>query len=152
MKNIGIMKDNFLSSERLSKVLGQRDFNVVELPLYNSVGIETLVLSAAKEIEMGGRQSVVEFARGNKATNILIIEERATKFKTLTEFGGKLIKVSLPDNEEILDWGIEVASQLLSSKDAVMVIDKQSRELLNLAKKVADTNVTAIINGPTGTG
>jgi two-component system response regulator FlrC len=33
-----------------------------------------------------------------------------------------------------------------------MVKDKKSRELLNLAKRVADTNVTVFINGPTGTG
>ena len=152
MKNIGIMKDNFLSCERLSKVLSQRDFNVVELPLYNSVSIDTLILSAAKEIEMGGRQSVVEFARGNKASNILIIEERSKNFKTTTEFGGKLNKVCLPESEEIIDWGIEVSAQIVSDKNSVMVKDKKSRELLNLAKRVADTNVTVFINGPTGTG
>ena len=152
MKNIGIMKDNFLSCERLSKVLTQRDFNVVELPLYNSVSIDTLVLSAAKEIEMGGRQSVVEFARGNKASNILIIEERSKYFKTTTEFGGKLNKVCLPENEEVIDWGIEVSAQLVADKNSVMVKDRKSRELLNLAKRVAYTNVTVFINGPTGTG
>ena len=152
MKNIGIMKDNFLSCERLSKVLSQRDFNVVELPLYNSVSIDTLILSAAKEIEMGGRQSVVEFARGNKASNILIIEERSKNFKTTTEFGGKLNKVCLPESEEIIDWGIEVSAQIVSDKNSVMVKDKKSRELLNLAKRVVDTNVTVFINGPTGTG
>ena len=152
MKNIGIMKDNFLSCERLSKVLTQRDFNVVELPLYNSVSIDTLVLSAAKEIEMGGRQSVVEFARGNKASNILIIEERSKNFKTTTEFGGKLNKVCLPENEEVIDWGIEVSAQLVADKNSVMVNDRKSRELLNLAKRVAYTNVTVFINGPTGTG
>jgi two-component system response regulator FlrC len=152
MKNIGIMKDNFLSCERLSKVLTQRDFNVVELPLYNSVSIDTLVLSAAKEIEMGGRQSVVEFARGNKASNILIIEERSKNFKTTTEFGGKLNKVCLPENEEVIDWGIEVSAQLVADKNSVMVKDRKSRELLNLAKRVAYTNVTVFINGPTGTG
>ncbi|OUV09924.1 MAG: hypothetical protein CBC47_04255 [Alphaproteobacteria bacterium TMED87] len=152
MKNIGIMKDNFLSCERLSKVLSQRDFNVVELPLYNSVSIDTLILSAAKEIEMGGRQSVVEFARGNKASNILIIEERSKNFKTITEFGGKLNKVCLPESEETIDWGIEVSAQIVSDKNSVMVKDKKSRELLNLAKRVADTNVTVFINGPTGTG
>ena len=109
-------------------------------------------LSAAKEIEMGGRQAVIEFARGNKATNILVIEERSKVFKTENEFGGKLIKIFLPDDEEVLDWGIEVSSQLVSNKNSVMVRDSKSRELLNLAKKVADTNVTVFINGPTGTG
>ena len=79
MKNIGIIKENFKSAEKLAKMLNMRDINVVELPLYNSVHIESLVLSAAKEIEMGGQQDVVEFARSTKADTIMIIEENSKK-------------------------------------------------------------------------
>ena len=45
------------------------------------------------------------------------------------------------------DKGSEVFKQGL-----VMANDIRSRELLALAKKVASTNVTVFINGPTGTG
>ena len=41
---------------------------------------------------------------------------------------------------------------MLASREAVMANDVRSRELLALAKKVALTNVTVFINGPTGTG
>jgi len=152
MKNIGIIKENFNSSERLSKMLSMRDLNIVELPLYNSVHVDSIVLSAAKELEMGGQQAVVEFARSTKADTIMIVEEKSKEFKTEKVYGGKLIKISLPDNNNYMDWGLEIAAQMLSSKDAVMANDIRSRELLALAKKVANTNVTVFINGPTGTG
>ena len=152
MKNIGIIKENFKSAEKLAKMLNIRDLNVVELPLYNSVQIESLVLSAAKEIEMGGQQDVVEFARSTKADSIMIIEENSKKFKTEKIYGGKLIKVSIPTNSDGFEWGLEIAAQMLSDKDSVMANDTRSRALLALAKKVASTNVTVFINGPTGTG
>jgi two-component system response regulator FlrC len=41
---------------------------------------------------------------------------------------------------------------MLAPKEVVMANDIRSRELLALAKKVASTNVTVFINGPTGTG
>ena len=152
MKNIGIIKENFDLAHKLIKLFNAKQLNVVELPLYNSVQIESLVLSAAKEIEMGGQQAVIEYSRNTKADQIMIIEERAKQYKTEINFGGKLIKISLPENEDTVDWILELASQMLASEELVMANDIRSRELLALAKKVASTNVTVFINGPTGTG
>ena len=152
MKNVGIFKENFDLAHKLSKLLNIKELNVVELPLYNSVQINSLVLSAAKESQMGGQQAVIEFSRNTKADQIMIIEEKAKEYKTETHFGGKLIKISIPENEGHHDWVLEVASQMLAPKEAVMANDVRSRELLALAKKVALTNVTVFINGPTGTG
>ena len=152
MKNVGIFKENFDLAHKLSKLLSIKELNVVELPLYNSVQINSLVLSAAKEAQMGGQQAVIEFSRNTKADQIMIIEEKAKEYKTETHFGGKLIKISIPEKEGYHEWVLEVASQMLAPKEAVMANDVRSRELLALAKKVALTNVTVFINGPTGTG
>ena len=152
MKNVGIFKENFDLAHKLSKLLSIKELNVVELPLYNSVQINSLVLSAAKESQMGGQQAVIEFSRNTKADQIMIIEEKAKEYNTETHFGGKLIKISIPEKEGYHDWVLEVASQMLAPKEAVMANDVRSRELLALAKKVALTNVTVFINGPTGTG
>jgi len=152
MKNVGIFKENFDLAHKLSKLLSIKELNVVELPLYNSVQINSLVLSASKESQMGGQQAVIEFSRNTKADQIMIIEEKAKEYKTETHFGGKLIKISIPEKEGYHDWVLEVASQMLAPKEAVMANDVRSRELLALAKKVALTNVTVFINGPTGTG
>ena len=152
MKNVGIFKENFDLAHKLSKLLNIKELNVVELPLYNSVQINSLVLSAAKESQMGGQQAVIEFSRNTKADQIMIIEEKTKEYKTETHFGGKLIKISIPEKEGYHDWALEIASQMLASREAVMANDVRSRELLALAKKVALTNVTVFINGPTGTG
>ena len=152
MKNIGIFKENFDLAHKLSILLNIKELNVVELPLYNSVQINCLVLSAAKESQMGGQQAVIEFSRNTKADQIMIIEEKTKEYKTETHFGGKLIKISIPEKEGYHDWALEIASQMLASREAVMANDVRSRELLALAKKVALTNVTVFINGPTGTG
>ena len=133
-------------------MLNIKELNVVELPLYNSVQINSLVLSAAKESQMGGQQAVIEFSRNTKADQIMIIEEKTKEYKTETHFGGKLIKINIPEKEGYHDWALEIASQMLASREAVMANDVRSRELLALAKKVALTNVTVFINGPTGTG
>jgi len=152
MKNVGIIKENFDLAHKLTKLLNTKQMNIVELPLYNSVQINSLVLSAAKEIEMGGQQAVIEFSRNTKADQIMIIEEKAKTYKTEVNFGGKLIKISIPEKEDTHDWILEIASQMLATKELVMANDIRSRELLALAKKVATTNVTVFINGPTGTG
>ena len=152
MKNVGIIKENFDLAHKLTKLLNTKQMNIVELPLYNSVQINSLVLSAAKEIEMGGQQAVIEFSRNTKADQIMIIEEKSKTYKTEVNFGGKLIKISIPEKEDTHDWILEIAAQMLATKELVMANDIRSRELLALAKKVATTNVTVFINGPTGTG
>ena len=152
MKNVGIIKENFDLAHKLTKLLNTKQMNIVELPLYNSVQINSLVLSAAKGIEMGGQQAVIEFSRNTKADQIMIIEEKAKTYKTEVNFGGKLIKISIPEKEDTHDWILEIAAQMLATKELVMANDIRSRELLALAKKVATTNVTVFINGPTGTG
>ena len=81
-----------------------------------------------------------------------IIEEKAKVYKTEVNFGGKLIKIGIPEKEDTHDWILEIAAQMLATKELVMANDIRSRELLALAKKVATTNVTVFINGPTGTG
>ena len=145
MKNVGIIKENFDLAHKLTKLLNTKQMNIVELPLYNSVQINSLVLSAAKEIEMGGQQAVIEFSRNTKADQIMIIEEKAKTYKTEVNFGGKLIKISIPEKEDTHDWILEIASQMLATKELVMANDIRSRELLALAKKVATTNVTVFI-------
>ena len=114
MKNVGIIKENFDLAHKLTKLLNLKQLNIVELPLYNSVQINSLVLSAAKEIQMGGQQAVVEFARNTKADQIMVIEEKAKIYKSEILFGGKLIKISIPENENTHNWILEISCQMLS--------------------------------------
>ena len=49
-------------------------------------------------------------------------------------------------------YGLQLAATLLSDECTVACGDKSSRDLLGLARRVAKTDVTVFINGPTGTG
>jgi hypothetical protein len=82
MKNVGIIKENFDLAHKFTKLLNIKEMNAVELPLYNSVQINSLVLSAAKESQMGGQQAVIEFSKNTKADQIMIIEEKSKTYKT----------------------------------------------------------------------
>jgi two-component system response regulator FlrC len=86
---------------------------------------------------------------------MMIIEENADSF-TLTEaLGGKLVRLALPgawDASVADDYGLQLAATLLSDDRTVACGDEVSRDLLALARRVAQTDVTVFINGPTGTG
>ena len=115
MRNVGVIKENFDLAHKLTKLLSIKQMNIVEIPLYNSVQIKCLVLSAAKEIQMGGQQAVIEFSRNTKADQIMIIEEKAKTSRTEVNFGGKLIKICVPDCDDTHDCIIELAAQMLST-------------------------------------
>ena len=48
MKNVGIIKENFDLAHKFTKLLNIKEMNAVELPLYNSVQINSLVLKCRK--------------------------------------------------------------------------------------------------------
>ena len=69
--------------------------------------------------------------------------------------GGKLIRLSLPagDSDAVAnDYGLQLIATLLSDDVTVASGDQASRDLFGLAQRVAATDVTVFVNGPTGTG
>ena len=69
---------------------------------------------------------------------------------------GKLIRVAVPAGTETQptaqNYSLQMAATLLLDEDHVAVADPASRQLMALANRVAATDVTVFINGPTGTG
>jgi two-component system response regulator FlrC len=86
---------------------------------------------------------------------MMIIEENAACFAIEESLGGKLVRISLPKRAggTLADqYGLQLAATLLSDARNVACGDIASRNLLGLAKRVAATDVTVFVNGPTGTG
>ena len=86
---------------------------------------------------------------------MMIIEENAACFVIKESLGGKLVRISLPKRAAVTladQYGLQLAATLLSDARNVACGDIASRNLLGLAKRVAATDVTVFVNGPTGTG
>ena len=157
MNSICLEKDLFAAAERLAKILSCR-----MVPITASGGdvgdgrSSIFVCSAAFEKKLGGQEAVVAKGRSMRAGKLMIIAEDQPAFSISEEFGGKLMRLSLPKIDPGIavcdDFALQLAATLLSSDINVAAGDKLSLDLLTLAKRVAQTDVTVFVNGPTGTG
>ena len=157
MSMIRLEHENFVAAERLEAVLRERLLNVV--PADADAGGDPrstiYICSAAQEANLGGEDDAIARGRAVKAGVMIIIEEGAGCFQLTEALGGKLIRLSLPasdSNTVANDYGLQLIATLLSNEATVASGDQASRDLFGLAQRVAATDVTVFVNGPTGTG
>ena len=105
----------------------------------------------------GGTSSIVDLARGMKAKKIMVIgHDESDSFFVSHEMNGKLIRLSMPKSAQTTpaaaNYSLQMAVTLCLDSEHVAVADPNSRQLMALASRVAVTDVTVFINGPTGTG
>jgi two-component system response regulator FlrC len=101
--------------------------------------------------------TIVEMTRSMRAKKLMVIDSDADgQFHVTQEMNGKLICVAVPAGVETQptaqNYGLQMAATLLLDEDHVAIADPASRQLMALANRVAGTDVTVFINGPTGTG
>jgi two-component system response regulator FlrC len=101
--------------------------------------------------------AIVEMTRSMRAKKLMVIDNDADgQFHVTQEMNGKLIRVAVPAGAETQptaqNYSLQMAATLLLDEDHVAVADPASRQLMALANRVAATDVTVFINGPTGTG
>jgi two-component system response regulator FlrC len=102
-----------------------------------------------------GKDAVISFAKSVKASQICAVSQNQPEFGISSELGGKLLNLRLPDAKEDVvaeDYGLQMLITLISDERVVAASDEKSLKLFELAKRVARTDVTVFINGPTGTG
>ena len=105
----------------------------------------------------GGTPGIVDLARGMKAKKLMVIgHDESDQFFVSHEMNGKLIRLSMPKSAQIIpaatNYSLQMAVTLCLDSEHVAVADPNSRQLMALASRVAVTDVTVFINGPTGTG
>jgi len=148
---------NFEAADDLAAILTERQLNVTSGDAEGPADQRSTiyVCSAAHEASLGGEQKAVATGRTARAGSIMIIEENAACFAIEESLGGKLVRISLPKRVSgtLADqYGLQLVATLLSDARNVACGDIASRNLLGLAKRVAATDVTVFVNGPTGTG
>jgi len=157
MSTIRLENENFGAADRLASVLRERLLNVTpaETDAGGDAKTTTYVCSAAYETAIGGQEAAIARGRAVRAGTMMIIEEDASVFSVTEELGGKLIRLALPSGNAFAvadDFGLQLVATMLSDDTTVATGDRISRDLLTLARRVAQTDVTVFINGPTGTG
>ncbi len=106
--------------------------------------------------EAGGQQKVIEIAKKFKAKEIFVVNEKCETFNITTLLGGKYTNLFLPEASNIgqpsQNYGLQLLASLMSATGSMIAGDQKSYHLLKIAERVARTDVTVFINGPTGTG
>ena len=170
MVNVYIQKELFPAGESLSDILTMRmatvSWNEAATPAVNKDSaknetgpqpIDAFLCSGAFAEKQGGVSAIAEKARSMRAKKLMVVDIDADgQFHVNREMNGKLIRLTVPEGCETQpsaqNYSLQMAATLLLDEDHVAVADPASHELMALANRVAATDVTVFINGPTGTG
>jgi two-component system response regulator FlrC len=92
----------------------------------------------------------VKWCRQLKAERIVVLGERSETFSLKCEFNGTTLQVK----PSLDNWRFtaEVVARFLDEDQGVAVGDPSTFNLLRLARRVAASDVTVMLVGPTGTG
>ncbi len=110
-----------------------------------------LILSAQRAAELGGQSGVIELAKSVGAKSVLIADTRAAAYGITTSLGGRIVNLSLP-KDMARDDARQFIVTLLHGTGRALVRSDGSRRLYDLARRVAKSDVSVFINGPSGSG
>jgi two-component system response regulator FlrC len=118
---------------------------------------DVFLCSAEFAEKNGGTSGIVDLVRGMKAKKLMIIgHDDSDQFFVSHEMNGKLIRLTVPIAAEktpiATNYSLQMAVTLCLDEEYVAVADPASQQLMALANRVAATDVTVFVNGPTGTG
>ena len=105
---------------------------------------------------INGNSGLIQVAKGFKANSIIVIDDKSDIFSIKEDLGGKLLHINFPENEFVenntSNYGLHLVATLATKNNQLIAGDERTKKLVALASKVAKTDVTVFINGPTGTG
>ena len=165
MLNVIIEAQGLRSAIKLKKILEDRRA-LVEFSKDKVGSQDKHLLQRASEIcficsedfsnSIKGPAGLIEVAKGYKASSIVVISQKHDAFSLKEDLGGKLLHVNLPDCNDGEDttnnYGFQIIATLVARNNQFIAGDSSTKKLVQLAEKVAKTDVTVFINGPTGTG
>jgi two-component system response regulator FlrC len=152
MKEIFIIKDCFDDSETILKFLKNKncDVNLISNEELSSLekNKSTIICSQNFQENIGGKTEILKISRKVGSTNIIILNNSNKKYSILSDLGGAYLILSFLELDEVVS---EILFQIIES-EKYSFSDTKTNCLISMAKKVAETDVTVFIHGPTGTG
>ena len=163
MSQVIVVNNSLKIANNLCDIFENRDITVIKAGIGSSkpdffgidlVGYqaETIVCSDVFEKEIGGSSKLVSIARQAKLTKIIIItgDCNSDGIEIKDELGGAVKRINVADYKD--QYSLELIFNACCPNISFSAGDAQTYELLSLARRVAFTDVTVFINGPTGSG
>ena len=163
MSQVIVVNNSLNIANNLCDILEKRDITVIKAGIGSSkpnffgidlVGYQadTLVCSDIFEKDIGGSSKLVSIAREAKLTKIIIIDDdsKCDGIEIKDELGGAVKRIKISDFTD--QYSLELIFNSCCPNISFSAGDSKTFELLSLAKRVAITDVTVFINGPTGSG
>ncbi len=152
MKEIFIIEENFEEKNLVLNFLKKKNLNAQTISLNEIKKIEknksTIICTKNLQEKIGGKSEILKVSRTFGSTNILILEKSEAGYEMQTDLGGAYVIISLKDFNDVI---LEIIFQSLTD-DKYSFSDPKTYSLVKMAEKVAKTDVTVFIHGPTGTG
>ena len=163
MSQVIVVQNSLNIANNLCDLLENRDVTVIKAGSDSSkpnfLGIDlvgynanTMVCSDIFEKEIGGSSKLVSLARQAKLTKVVIITESnlVAGIDIQDDLGGALKRITVEDFTD--PYSLELIFNVCCPDVLFSAGDIKTFELLSLARRVANTDVTVFINGPTGSG
>lgn len=110
-----------------------------------------LILSQAHADILGGQSGVVELARKMGAKAVLVVNEAASDFCITPELGGKIVHVGF-GVDVCPHYAVLFIATLVHGSGRAMVRNPKVMALFAMAARIAKSDVSVFIHGPTGSG
>lgn len=117
----------------------------------NKCSTDFLVLSVQRAAELGGQSGVIELAKSVGAKSVLIADTGGEAYAVTASLGGRIVHLSLP-KDLTRDDARQLIVTILHGTGRALVRSDGSRRLYDLARRVAKSEVSVFINGPSGSG
>ena len=151
MAKISILQNGLKEIKTINEKLLERDSTVNVVESFSQLkGIESEILICGPSIQdTYNDNQLISQARELKIKKIILIAAYGNEFSLEKHLGEALIKINYIEKD---DYCLETLLAYSLESQKFITGSKESMTLKNLAKKVANTDVTVFINGPTGTG
>ena len=151
MAKISILQNGLKGTKTIKEKLLERDSTVNIVESFSQLkGIESEILICGPSIQdTYNDNQLIAQARELKIKKIILIASYGNEFSLEKHLGEALIKINFIEKD---DYCLETLLAYSLESQKFITGSKESMTLKNLAKKVANTDVTVFINGPTGTG